>query len=141
MCATNLWAVNAAAWTPAFTELTAARLGVAPQRSTLRIASSRVRPSSVTFTLTPHMCDCRALVGRGDDPAEPAEIGATAWLAWLRDLPGAVPHVARLAVLRTYDPDSAPRHARGVRAHEVTERTLRGVRPGSLLTIDWPPDA
>lgn len=141
MCATNLWAVNAAAFTPEFERFTAEQVGVAPQVSELRIASSRVRGSSVVFTLTQRMCDCDSLIGRGSDDPANGEVAAEDWLAWLRELPTQVPHVSRLAVLRAWSPqadDVAPQHAKGVTISEVTEQVLRGLKDNSLLTIDYP---
>ena len=141
MCATNLWAVNAAAFTPEFERFTAVQIGVAPQVSELRIASSRVRASSVVFTLTQRMCDCDSLIGRGSDGPVDGEVGAEDWLGWLRELPTQVPHVSRLAVLRAWSPqddDVAPRHAKGATISEVTEQVLRGLKDYALLTIDYP---
>lgn len=140
MCATNLWAVNGAAFTPDFEAFTAERLGVAPELSELRIASDRVRGSSAVFTLTTRMCDCDALVGRGDAAEVAGEVRGEDLLSWIRDLPERVPHVSRLAVLRAWSPESddvAPVRARGVRATEVDEATLRGLGDDELLTIDY----
>lgn len=141
MCATNLWAVNAAAFTPEFERFTAEQIGFAPQVSELRIASSRVRASSIVFTLTQRMCDCDSLIGR--DIADPVdgEVAAEDWLTWLRELPTQVPHVSRLAVLRAWSPqddDVAPRHAKGVTISEATEQVPRGLEDDSVLTIDYP---
>lgn len=141
MCATNLWAVNAAAFTPEFGRFTTERVGVAPQVSELRVASSRVRGRSVVFTLTQRMCDCDSLIGRGSDDPVDGEVAAEDWLTWLRELPVQVPHVNRLAVLRAWSPqddDVAPRHAKSVTISEVTEQVLRGLEDDSLLTIDYP---
>ena len=141
MCATNLWAVNAAAYTPEFEPFTAEQIGVAPQVSELRITSSRVRGSSVVFTLTQRMCDCDSLIGRGSDDPVDGEVAAEYWLTWLRELPTQVPHVTRLAVLRAWSPqddDVAPRQAKGVTIGEVTEQVLRGLKDDALLTIDYP---
>ena len=64
MCAINLWAVNAAAFTTEFQQFTTERLGVAPVAEEMSIGSSRVRGSSRVFTLTTRMCDCDSLIGR-----------------------------------------------------------------------------
>lgn len=141
MCATNLWAVNAAAFTPAFERFTAEQVGVRPQPSDLRIASSRVRGSSAVFTLTRRMCDCDSLIGRGGDAGVDGEVTAEAWLTWLRKLPMQVPHLSRLAVLRAWNPqddDVAPRHAKGMTISKVSEQVLRALDEDSLLTIDYP---
>lgn len=141
MCATNLWAVNAAAFTPELERFTAEQIGVAPQVSELRIALSRVRGSSAVFTLTQRMCDCDSLIGRGSDDPVDGEVAAEDWLTWLRELATQVPHVSRLAVLRAWSPqddDVAPRHTKGVTISEVAEQVLRGLKDNSLLTIDYP---
>jgi len=141
MCATNLWAVNGAAFTPAFQEFTAERLGVAPTVEEMRIASSRVRGSSRVFTLTTRMCDCDSLIGRRSEPEHDDEISALRWLGWLRELPGAVLHLSRIAVLRAWSPEGdvvTPQRSRGIRIHELDEKTLRDIRDDSLLTIDYP---
>lgn len=141
MCSTNLWAVNAAAFTPEFERFTAEQVGVAPQVSALRIASGRVRGSSVVFTLTRRMCDCDSLIGRGNGGYVDGEVSAEDWLAWLRELPTQVTHVSRLAVLRAWSPQDdgvAPQRAKGVAISEVTEQVLRGLKDNSLLTIDYP---
>ena len=141
MCATNLWAINAAAVTPEFTRFTADTLGVAPTPSEMRISSSRVRNSSAVFTLIRRMCDCDALVGRRNDPPIDGEISAEEWLTWLRDLPAHVSHVSRIAVMRTWSPEDdviAPIRARGIRIGELSEDVLRNVRDDNLLTIDYP---
>ncbi|WP_227000706.1 hypothetical protein [Protaetiibacter intestinalis] len=133
--------MNAAAFTPEFERFTAEQIGVAPQVSELRIASSRVRASSVVFTLTQRMCDCDSLIGRGSDDPVDGEIATEDWLTWLRELPTQVPHASRLAVLRAWSPqddDVAPRHAKAVTISEVTEQVLRGLKDDSLLTIDYP---
>lgn len=141
VCATNLWAVNAAAWGPDLDAWTTSTLGTPPQRSELRIGSSRVRGSSVVFTLTRNMCDCDALVGLRDRVADPQEIAPEAWLAWLHEMPEHVPHVARVAVLHTWSPQDdvvTPHHARGVHIGQVDEALLRGVPDDGLVTIDYP---
>ncbi len=141
MCATNVWAVNAAAFTPEFRLFTAERIGVEPQAVELLIASSRIRASSVAFTLTLNMCDCRTLIGRRHDDPAADEASAEAWLGWLRDLPERVPHLSRIAILRAWSPQGAavtPVRTRGVRINEVTEETLRDVRDDMLLTVDYP---
>lgn len=141
MCATNLWAVNAAAFTPEFQRFTTDRLGIAPARSEFTIASSRVRGSSVIFTLTARQCDCSALIGLGAEREDREEISAEAWLGWLHDLPEHVSHVSRLAVLRAWSPSGTavtPEHARGLTVAEVDEQVLRTVGDDHLLTIDYP---
>lgn len=141
MCATNLWAVNAAAFTPEFRRFTAEQVGVAPQDTLLRIASSRIRASSVMFTLTLRMCDCDTLIGRRADSPVIGEARAEDWLGWLRDLPDHAPLLSRLTVLRTWRPQEdavVPARARGVRISEVTEDILRDIRDDMLLTIDYP---
>lgn len=141
MCATNIWAVNAAASTPEFVRFTQERLGVAPEPAPFRIASSRVRDSSSVFTLTTRMCDCTSLIGAKQDAVPDGEITAEQWLGWLRDMPDHVPHVARLAVLRAWSPEDdvvRPARARDIRIHEATEDILRGVGDDHLLTIDYP---
>lgn len=141
MCATNLWAINAAAFTPDFARFTFDTLGVAPSPSEMRISSTRVRSSSASFTLTRQMCDCDTLVGRRRDPPADGEISAEAWLTWLGDLPTHVPHVSRIAVMRAWSPEDdalVPSRARGIRIGELSEETLRDVRDDNLLTIDYP---
>ncbi|MFT4156422.1 MAG: hypothetical protein QM630_00610 [Microbacterium sp.] len=141
MCATNLWVINSAAFTPEFTRFTADRLGVAPTPSAMRISSSRVRNSSIVFTLIRRMCDCDTLVGRRNDPPVDGEISAEAWLTWLRDLPAHVPHVSHIAIMRAWSPEDdviAPTRARGIQIGELTEDVLRDVRDDNLLTIDYP---
>ena len=141
MCATNLWAVNSAAFTPDFQQFTAERIGVRPEPTDLRIASSRVRSSSAVFTLTQNMCDCSSLIGRRTDPPAQNEASADAWLGWLRDLPSHIPHLTRIAVLRAWSPESesvVPARARGIRIGDLSEETLRDSRDDWLLTIDYP---
>lgn len=138
MCQTNVWAVNAAAYTPAFVRFTTERLGVAPQETSLRIDSSRVRPSAVHFTLTTRMCDCDSLIGRLDDEV-PGEIPAASWLAWLHELPTTVESLSRIAVLKAWSPDDVakPSRAQGVTIAEVDEARLRSLGDDALLTIDY----
>lgn len=141
MCATNLWAVNAAAFTPHFSGFTAERIGIEPTPLDMHIASSRVRKSSAVFTLTHNMCDCSTLIGCGRDSAAGDETSADAWLGWLRELPDNVPHVSRVAVLRAWSPEEdsvTPERARGIHVRELTEDILRDVRDEMLLTIDYP---
>lgn len=141
MCATNLWAVNAAAFTPEFRRFTEERTGAAPEPTDLRISSDRVRRSSAVFTLTRRMCDCDALIGLRNDSLHEGEIGADAWLGWLRELPDHVPHVSRVAVLHAWSPqddDIVPSRARGIRIGELSEEILRDLRDDALLTIDYP---
>ncbi len=141
MCATNLWAVNAAAFTPEFQQFTVERLGVEPEITEMSIASSRVRGSSVLFTLTRNMCDCSTLIGARQEPVGEDEASAEDWLAWLRELPEHVPHLSRLAILRAWNPEEdavTPARARGIRLKDVTERVLRDMRDNHLLTIDYP---
>lgn len=141
MCATNLWLINASAFTTEFHQFTADRLGVRPASTTTRVLSERVRRSSPVFTLTRRMCDCDTLIGRRDAPPVEGEIGADAWLSWLRDLPAHVPHVSRVGVLRAWSPEedsAAPSRARGVRIGEVGEDLLRDIRDDDLLTVDYP---
>lgn len=138
MCATNLWAVNAAAFTPEFQRFTVERIGVEPQLSEMSIASSRVRGSSVVFTLTRNMCDCSTLIGARQESIGENEASAEDWLAWLRELPEHVPHLSRLAVLRAWSPKEyaiTPARTRGIRLKDVTEQLLRD---NHLLTIDYP---
>lgn len=141
MCATNLWAVNAAAFTPDLHRFTLAQIGTAPAPTATRIVSSRVRGSSAVFTLTRRMCDCDSLIGRRNDAPVQEEPSADAWLAWLRDLPMHVPHISRIAVLRVWSPESddvVPARSRGIKIAEISEDVLRGIREGTLLTIDYP---
>jgi len=141
MCATNLWAINAAAFTSEFQRFTEDRLGMPPVQTTMRIASRRVRGSSVVFTLTSGMCDCDSLIGRRSDAPVHGEIEADVWLGWLRDMPDHVSNVSRVAVLRAWSPeddDVVPSHARGVRVGDLTGEVLRDIRDDSLLTIDYP---
>ncbi len=141
MCATNFWTINKAAFTPEFARFTADTLGAGPTQSDMRISSSRVRRSSIVFTLVRRMCDCDTLVGRRNDPPVDGEITADAWLTWLRELPMHVPHVSRIGVLRAWSPEDdaiAPSRARGIRIGELSEDILRDVRDDSLLTIDYP---
>ena len=141
MCAVNLWVVNAAAFTPEFQSFTADRLGVAPFLEELRIASGRVRGSSQVFTLTTRMCDCDSLIGRRSEPEHDDEISADSWIGWLRELPDAVPHISRIAVLRAWSPEDdlvSPKRSRGIRIDDLDEAILRGVRDDMLLTIDYP---
>lgn len=141
MCATNLWTINAAAYTAVFERFTEDRLGIAPLESATRISSARVRGTSVVFTLTRRMCDCDTLIGRRDGSNAQGEIEAEAWLGWLRELPDHVPHVARIAVLRAWSPGGdavIASTARGIRIGELSEDTLRGIRDNALLTIDYP---
>ena len=137
----NLWAVNAAAYTPAFERFTAERLGVAPVASEMRIDSGRVRSSSCVFTLTTRMCDCDSLIGRRNENAHDDEISAERWLGWLRELPDAAPHISRIAVLHAWNPEGdvvTPQRSRGIQIGELDEATLRDVRDDMLLTIDYP---
>ena len=141
MCATNLWAVNAAAFTEVFQMFTAERLGVEPRIEALRIDSRQVRGSSQVFTLTLHSCDCGSLIGQQDERPNPHEIGAESWLSWLRDLSEVVPHLSRIAVLRAWNPDAAvvtPLRSRSIRIGELDEAALREVHDDMLLTIDYP---
>lgn len=140
MCATNLWAINAAAYTREFRQFTADRISAAPTPSAVRIASDHVRDSSAVFTLTRRMCDCDTLVGRRNDAPVDGEVTADEWLGWLRDLPAHVAHVSRVAVLRTWNPEgesAVPSRARGIRIDEVSEEVLRDIRDDDLLTIDY----
>lgn len=141
MCATNLWAINAAAFTSAFQEFTEDRLGTPPLQTIMRIASGRVRSSSAVFTLTRRMCDCDSLMGRRNDPPVHGEIDADVWLGWLREMPDHVANVSRIAVLRAWSPeedDVVPSRARGIRVREFSEDVLRDIRDNNLLTIDYP---
>ena len=141
MCATNVWAINAAAFTSEFQRFTEDRLGVPPVQTTMRIASRRVRGSSVVFTLTRRMCDCDSLIGGRNDAPVHGEIEADAWLGWLRDMPDHVSNVSRVAVLRAWSPgddDVVPSRARGIGFGELSESVLRDVRDDTLLTIDYP---
>ncbi|MFF5322492.1 hypothetical protein ACWDHH_01780 [Janibacter hoylei] len=141
MCATNLWAINAAAFTSKFQRFTEGRLGMPPVQTTMRIASGRVRGSSVVFTLTSRMCDCDTLIGRRNEAPVHGEIEADAWLGWLRDMPDHVANVSRVAVLRAWSPgddDVVPSRARGIGIGELSESVLRDVRDDTLLTIDYP---
>lgn len=141
MCAINLWAVNAAAFTTEFQRFTEERLGVAPVAEEMSIGSSRVRGSSRVFTLTTRMCDCDSLIGRRTDPAHEGEISTERWLGWLRELPDHVPHLARVAVLRAWSPEGGvvtPQRSRGIRIGELDETTLRDIRDDMLLTLDYP---
>ena len=141
MCATNLWAINAAAFTSKFQRFTEGRLGMPPVQTTMRIASGRVRGSSVVFTLTSRMCDCDTLIGRRNEAPVHGEIEADAWLGWLRDMPDHVANVSRVAVLRAWSPgddDVAPSRARGIGIGDLSESVLRHFRDDTLLTIDYP---
>lgn len=141
MCATNLWAVNAAAYTPEFRRFTADRLGTEPMETILRIASSRVRSSSVVFTLTLNMCDCGTFIGSRNHAQGKGEINADSWLGWLRDLPDHIPHLSRIAVLRAWSPEDesvVPARAHGISIDELSEEALRELRDDNLLTIDYP---
>jgi hypothetical protein len=141
MCAINLWAVNAAAFTTEFQRFTTERLSVAPVAEEMSIGSSRVRGSSRVFTLTTRMCDCDSLIGRRADPAREDEISAERWLGWLRELPDHVPHVSRIAVLRAWSPGNdviTPQRSRGIRIGELDEAILRDIRDDMLLTLDYP---
>lgn len=141
MCAINLWAVNAAAFTTEFRRFTTERLSVAPIAEEMSIGSSRVRGSSRVFTLTTRMCDCDSLIGRRAHPAREDEISAERWLGWLRELPDHVPHVSRIAVLRAWSPGTdviTPQRSRGIRIGELDETILRDIRDDMLLTLDYP---
>lgn len=141
MCATNIWAVNSAAYTDAFRQFTCDRLGVEPEETDLRIASGRVRGSAQSFTITPRMCDCQALIGLRKDSLVDGEVQAEDWLGWIRELPTHVPHISRLAVLHAWSPEEdevRPARARGVSVAAVNEAVLREVRDNVLLTIDYP---
>jgi len=140
MCAINLWAVNAAAFTPTFQEFTAQRLGIAPAIDERGIGSSLVRGSSCVFTLTKRMCDCDSLIGRGAEPAHDDEVDAQSWLDWLRELPDAVPYLSRIAVLRAWSPQGdviSPVSSRSIGIDELDEASLRVIRDDMLLTIDY----
>lgn len=141
MCAINLWAVNAAAFTTEFQRFTAERLGVAPVAEEMSIGSSSVRGSSRVFTLTTRMCDCESLIGRRADPEHEGEISAERWLGWLREMPDHVPHVSRVAVFRAWSPDDdviTPQRSRGIGIGELDETILRDIRDDMLLTIAYP---
>lgn len=141
MCATNLWTINQAGFMPEFVRFTGEVLGVTPAPSDMRISSSRVRASSIVFTLIRRLCDCDTLVGRRNDPPVDGEISAEAWLTWLRDLPIHVPQVSRIGVMRAWSPEDdviAPTRARGIQICELSEDVLRDVRDDNLLTIDYP---
>lgn len=141
MCAINLWAVNAAAFTPDFHRFTAERIGLPPQPQRMRIVSDQVRTSAAVFSLSENMCDCSSFIGLRDErPSKDEPAGAT-WLAWLLDLPDHVPHLSRLAVLRAWSPeegDVVPEQEHGIRSGQLTEDVLRGIDHDSLLTIDYP---
>jgi hypothetical protein len=143
MCATLVWAVNAAADVDDVWHLTRTVLGVEPRPTAYRIDSPEVRPTARHFTVARHQCDCRALVGAGDDPPGPGEVPADSWLGWVRALPTAAPHLTRLSVLRAWSPDDAAAEApvsmRRVPVADVDEATLRGVGDDALLVIDYPP--
>lgn len=141
MCFTNLWAINAAAFSSEFQRFTEDRLGVPPVQTPMRIASGRVRGSSVVFTLTSRMCDCDSLIGRRNNAPVHGEIEADAWLGWLRDMSDHVANVSRVAVLRAWSPgddDVAPSRARGIVVGELNESVLPDFRDDTLLTIDYP---
>lgn len=140
MCATNIWAVNQAAYTDAFVAATTARLGVAPRESAVGIESSHIRPSHRLFTLVRNQCDCRAAIGLGDGAEAQDEIALASILSWIHDLPTISPHISRLAVVRAWSPDGAratPTHTRTTTAPEVDEATLRTVRDNELLVVDY----
>lgn len=139
MCWTNLWSINSSAYTDVFRQFTMATLGTAPEPTELRINSSRLRPTAVTFTLTVNMCDCDAVIG-SREPQQPREIEAESWLNWIHGLPAAVPYVSRLAVLHTWSPDdrTTPTHAKGIQITQADERILRAIGEDSLLTMDAP---
>ncbi|WP_156250130.1 hypothetical protein [Pseudactinotalea terrae] len=141
MCTTVIWAINAAAYGESLLHATERRLGVAPQPTTTRIAASCVRPSAVHFTLTRRMCDCDALVGLRDRPAEPGEIPAPALLGWLHDLPSLAPHVTRLAVLPAWNPADVvtPARALSVSISAVDEPLLRDIRADHVVAIEYAP--
>lgn len=138
MCQTNVWAVNAAAYTPAFVRLTTECLGVPPVATEMRIDSSLVRPSGVHFTLTTRMCDCDSLIGRRDDEV-PGEISVVSWLRWLHELPVGIDYLSRIAVLKAWSVDSLakPSHTKGVTISEVSEELLRSIEDDALLVIDY----
>ena len=142
MCATNIWAVNAAAYTPDFERFTTESVGVAPRTTNYRIASDRVRPSAVTFTLTRNMCDCASLIGLRDSRERADETSANAWLGWMRELPAIAPHVSRLAVFRAWsaeDDHIAPDRTTAVSIDELDEPLLRSLDDNALLTVDYEP--
>ena len=142
VCATVLWIVNSAAWTPAFEAFTQQCLDVAPERIPVVVRSGRVRADAPVFSLTRNMCDCDCLVGLGDGHVKDGEVPAEAWLRWLRDLPAHVDHVRRLAVARSWEVADGqawePVRARGVRIGEVSEDLLRRLPAETLVTIDYP---
>lgn len=142
MCATVIWAVNAAAFTPELKQFTRARLGVTPQETDYRIVADEVRPSSVPFSLTVNTCDCGGLIGQGTDGDPGAgELTATQLLSWLQDLPANVPHVSTVAVAREWSPstnDFNPARARRAMIDAIDEAALRDVVDDSLLVIDYP---
>ena len=140
MCATVVWAINHAAYTPAFERFTETQIGVAPQPTEHLIVSSRVRRSAVSFTLTRNMCDCSSLIGSRSAAPSPSETDAASWLDWLRLLPEHTPFLTRLALLRAWSPAETaliPSHAAGLHRDAVDERVLRGIGDNSLLTIDF----
>ncbi len=140
MCATIVWGINSGAFTDDFTEWTHALLATTPERSEYRIKSSRVRRSTVTFTLTRNGCDCRALVGAKASNVGPDEIGADALLQWIRDFPQIATHTTRLSMLRAWSPASlelVPARARGIVVGAVDEQILRDLGDNALLTIDY----
>ena len=143
VCATVLWIVNSAAWTPAFEAFTQQCLDVAPERIPVVVRSGRVRADAPVFSLTRNMCDCDCLVGLGDGRVKESEASAEAWLRWLHGLPSHVEHLRRLAVARSWevaaDQPWTPGRARGVGIGDVTEDLLRKLPEETLVTIDYPP--
>lgn len=143
MCRTVVWAVNRAAWTPAFLEATHSRLGAAPRPSELRLVSDAVRSTAAHFTLEVNGCDCGALVGLGADRLGRGEIEPAAWLGWFRDLPTVVPHLTSLAFMPVWLPTSDAVTSAGavveVTPDDVTEAFLSGVQTDELVVVSWPP--
>ncbi|MFT4165782.1 MAG: hypothetical protein QM650_11125 [Microlunatus sp.] len=120
-------------------QVTTEYLGVSPEATGVRIDSSLVRPSAVHFTLTTRMCDCDSLIGRRGDEV-PGEIGAAAWLSWLRELPDRIDNLSRIAVLKAWSPEGAaqPSHATSVTISDIGEEALRSLEDDALLVIDYP---
>ncbi|MBO1902812.1 hypothetical protein J4H92_12735 [Leucobacter weissii] len=142
MCATVLWAVNAAAFTPGLRRFTLERIGREPEIAGHRIASEMLRPTSVVFTLTLNMCDCGHAIGSGRSRPAPREATAESWLAWMRGLPQAAPHLTRIAALRAWNPDDhravTPIGEQRASIDRLQEATLRALPEGALLAVDYP---
>lgn len=137
VCYTNVWAVNGSAFTKSFNSFTTYELGVAPEPVGIRIVSPVFRQSTVFFTLTPNMCDCRTSIGAGTNRPAVTEIRIDTWMDWIRRLPRQVDFISTLAVVRAWMPRDrvVPSGITEVAARRLTREHLVTLAEDAMLVV------